>query len=110
MSYKPEIKYYHHGRFRVSGGVIPDAFTAYCTYGDPKNPCIVFPTCYGGKLASESWKFSIFKKSIDRYPTNLLGQSYMIGDDKALDPKKYFIVTFALFSNGEVRSFTDLGG
>jgi homoserine O-acetyltransferase len=34
----------------------------------------------------------------------------MIGDDKALDPKKYFIVTFALFSNGEVRSFTDLGG
>ncbi|KIM75515.1 hypothetical protein PILCRDRAFT_827226 [Piloderma croceum F 1598] len=83
MSYEPEIKYYHHGRFRVAGGVIPDAFTAYCTYGDSKNPCIVFPTCYGGKLAS---------------------QSYMIGDDKALDPRKYFIVTFALFSNGESSS------
>lgn len=27
----------------------------------------------------------------------------MIGEDKSLDPSKYFIVTFALFSNGEVR-------
>jgi hypothetical protein len=71
MSYKPEIKYYHHGRFRVSGGVIPDAFTAYCTYGDPKNPCIVFPTCYGGKLAGESWKFFIcfFYRPIDTQRT-----------------------------------------
>ena len=48
-----DIQYYHHGRFRVSGGVIPDAITAYCTYGDPSRPCIVFPTCYGGKLDSE---------------------------------------------------------
>jgi hypothetical protein len=49
-----EIKYYHHGRFRVAGGVIPDAITAYCVYGDPKNPCIVFPTCYGAKLDGQS--------------------------------------------------------
>jgi hypothetical protein len=28
----------------------------------------------------------------------------MIGESKALDPRKYFIVTFALFSNGQVRS------
>lgn len=48
-----EIQYYHHGRFRVAGGVIPDAITAYRTYGDPANPCIVFPTCYGGRLDSE---------------------------------------------------------
>jgi hypothetical protein len=27
----------------------------------------------------------------------------MVGESKALDPRKYFIVTFALFSNGEVR-------
>ncbi|KAG8213964.1 hypothetical protein J3R82DRAFT_10713 [Butyriboletus roseoflavus] len=47
------IQYHHHGRLRVAGGIIPDAVTAYCTYGDPKNPCIVFPTCYGGKLDSE---------------------------------------------------------
>ncbi|KAF8235982.1 homoserine acetyltransferase [Tricholoma matsutake] len=82
---EPQIQYYHHGRFRVQGGVIPDAFTAYQTYGDPKNPCIVFPTCYGGKLDN----------------SGLLGQGYLIGEDKALDPSKYFIVTFALFCNGE---------
>ncbi|KAL0956568.1 hypothetical protein HGRIS_002705 [Hohenbuehelia grisea] len=75
-----ETKYFHHGRFRVAGGVLPDAITAYRTYGDPKNPCIVFPTCYGGKLDS---------------------QLYKVGEDKALDPRKYFVVTFALFSNGE---------
>jgi homoserine O-acetyltransferase len=88
MSKDPEIQYYHHGRFRVAGGILPNAITAYCTYGDPKNPCIVFPTCYGGKLDN----------------TGLLGQSYMIGEDKSLDPSKYFIVTFALFSNGESSS------
>ncbi|KAH9948945.1 homoserine O-acetyltransferase [Amylocystis lapponica] len=78
-----EIQYYHHGRFRVAGGTLPDAVTAYCTYGSPENPCIVFPTCYGGRLD---------------------GQDYMIGSDKALDPTKYFIVTLALFSGGESSS------
>ncbi|PSR73196.1 hypothetical protein PHLCEN_2v10917 [Hermanssonia centrifuga] len=45
-----ETKYYHHGRFTMEGGTLPDAVTAYRTYGDPANPCIVFPTCYGGRL------------------------------------------------------------
>ncbi|KAF8070478.1 alpha beta hydrolase fold protein [Lyophyllum atratum] len=48
-----QTQYYHHGRFRVKGGVIPNAITAFRTYGDPKDPCIVFPTCYGGKLDSQ---------------------------------------------------------
>ncbi|KAI0311748.1 homoserine acetyltransferase [Amylostereum chailletii] len=78
-----ETQYYHHGRFNVTGGVIPDAITAYRTYGDPNNPCIVFPTCYGGRLDS---------------------QDYLVGSGKTLDPAKYFIVTFALFSNGESSS------
>jgi hypothetical protein len=52
MSVQPSTQYYHHGRFRVAGGVLPDAVTAYRTYGEPTNPCIVFPTCYGGKLDS----------------------------------------------------------
>ncbi|KAN0091173.1 Alpha/Beta hydrolase fold [Tylopilus felleus] len=72
------IQYDHHGRFRVAGGVVPDAVTAYCTYGDPKNPCMVFPTCYGGKLDSQESSTS-----------------------QVLDPRKYYIITFALFSNGE---------
>ncbi|PPR02289.1 hypothetical protein CVT24_011627 [Panaeolus cyanescens] len=84
MSSAPTSQYHHHGRFQVAGGVLPDAITAYRTYGDPANPCIVFPTCYGGKLES---------------------QDYMIGENKALNPKKYYIVTLALFSNGEVGFF-----
>ncbi|THH02294.1 hypothetical protein EW026_g569 [Hermanssonia centrifuga] len=36
--------------------------------------------------------------------TGFLDQDYMIGEDKALDPKKYYIVIFALFSNGESSS------
>lgn len=52
---EPEIQYYHHGRFRVAGGILPDAITAFQTYGSPENPCIVFPTCYGGKLDSEDF-------------------------------------------------------
>ncbi|TCD70311.1 hypothetical protein EIP91_003940 [Steccherinum ochraceum] len=78
-----ETKYYHHGRFSIAGGILPDAVTAYRTYGDPKNPCIVFPTSYGSRLA---------------------GQVYLIGPGKALDTEKYFVVTFALFSNGESSS------
>jgi len=49
-----QTQYYHHRRFRVEGGVLPDAVTAFRTYGDPKNPCIVFPTCYSGKLDCKS--------------------------------------------------------
>ncbi|PAV19008.1 homoserine acetyltransferase [Pyrrhoderma noxium] len=80
-----ETKYYEHGRFRVSGGVLPNAITAYRTYGSPQNPCIVFPTCYGAKM-------------------RLGSQDYLVGEGKALDITKYFVVTFALFANGESSS------
>ncbi|KAH9942255.1 homoserine O-acetyltransferase [Epithele typhae] len=76
------VQYHHHGRFKVHGGVLPDAVTAYQTFGDVSNPCIVFPTCYGAKLALGS-------------------QMYLVGENKALDPRRYFVVTFALFCNGE---------
>ncbi|TDL24200.1 alpha/beta hydrolase fold protein [Rickenella mellea] len=79
----PQTLYYRHGRFRVAGGVLPDAITAFQTYGDPKNPCIVFPTCYGGKLDS---------------------QTYLVGKAKVLNTNKFYVVTLALFSNGESSS------
>lgn len=85
---RSQTQYYRHGRYHVKGGVLPDAVTAYRTYGNPGNPCIVFPTCYGGKLDS----------------TETLGQLHLIGEGKALDTTKYFVVTFALFSNGESSS------
>ncbi|KAI9061669.1 homoserine O-acetyltransferase [Trametes sanguinea] len=85
MTDNAPVQFYHHGRFKVAGGVLPDAVTAYQTYGDPSNPCVVFPTCYGAQL-------------------RLGSQSYLVGEEKALDPKKYFVVTFALFCNGESSS------
>lgn len=33
-----------------------------------------------------------------------LGQMYMVGEGKVMDPQRYFVVTFALFSNGESSS------
>ncbi|KAG9316648.1 Alpha/Beta hydrolase protein [Chiua virens] len=94
-----EIKYYHHGRFSVAGGMLPDAITAYQTYGNPQNPCIVFPTCYGAKLALGSkWKVVQISPS---YKFVLAGQDYLVGEGKVLDTNKYYVVTFALFCNGE---------
>ena len=45
-----DVELVHHGRFAVAGGTLSDAFTAYRTYGDPKNPCIVFTVCFGGRI------------------------------------------------------------
>ncbi|KAJ3557868.1 hypothetical protein NM688_g1236 [Phlebia brevispora] len=82
------VKFHHHGRFALAGGTLPDAITAYQTFGDPKNPCIVFGTCYGGRLDG----------------TGPLGNMWLIGENLPLDPRKYFIVNFASFSNGESSS------
>ena len=94
MSPEPSTQYHHHGRLRVSGGVIPDAITAYRTYGNPANPCIVFPTCYGGKLDSESKRFFNCNDKVD---SKLLGQAYLVGDDKVCipyrEPDKIFQLT-----------------
>lgn len=79
----PQTQYYHQENFQVKGGTLPNAVTAYRTHGEPSNPCIVFPTCYGGRLDS---------------------QYYFVGAGKVLDTNKYFVVTFALFSNGESSS------
>ena len=47
-----DVKLYHHGRFALAGGTLPNAFTAYQTYGDPENPCIVSTTCFGGRVGN----------------------------------------------------------
>ncbi|KIJ49378.1 hypothetical protein M422DRAFT_74514 [Sphaerobolus stellatus SS14] len=78
-----QAQYYHHGPFQFASGSLDDAITAYRTHGDPKNPCIVFPTCFGGRLED---------------------QSYFVGEGKTLDTSKYFVVTFGLFSGGESSS------
>ncbi len=71
-------QYHHHGRFPVAGGVLPDAITAYRTYGDISNPCIVFPTCFGAKLDSE-----LPDSPLESVVNVLQGQLYMVGEGKA---------------------------
>ena len=68
---------YRHGRFNFEGGCIPDAFTAYRTYGEPQNPCIVFPTCYGGRLDSE-YLTGTYRPVLKCNS----GQLYLIGEGK----------------------------
>jgi hypothetical protein len=115
-----QTEFHHHGRFRVSGGVLPDAITAYRTYGNPTNPCIVFPTCYGGKLDSKALAI-LFSTPLIFFRPVVHGRwgegefcvahfSLSLPDSvnitKVMDPQRYFVVTFALFSNGEVCSFS----
>jgi homoserine O-acetyltransferase len=66
----------------VNGETLQRAQLAYTTHGTlnaTKDNAIVFPTAYGGTHRDEE---------------------YMIGEGKALDPTKYFIVQINLFGNG----------
>ena len=65
------------------GGTIPDAHIAYKTFGDSSSPAIIYPTWYSGEIADNEW---------------------LIGEDKTLNPKKYFIIITALFGNGQSSS------
>lgn len=65
------------------GGTIPDAHVAYKTFGEPSLPAIIYPTWYSGSLEDNYW---------------------LIGEDKTLSPKKYYIIVTALFGNGQSSS------
>ncbi|HEU5383250.1 MAG TPA: alpha/beta fold hydrolase [Ktedonobacteraceae bacterium] len=65
-----------------SGETLPDAFLAYKTYGTlnaQKSNAIVNPTWYAGQHTDNE---------------------RMIGEGKALDPQKYFIIVPNMFGNG----------
>lgn len=75
---------YSLGDFNLkTGGTIPDAKLAYKTFGDSKSPAVIYPTWYSGAIADNIW---------------------LIGEDKALNPKEYYIVIPALFGNGQSSS------
>ncbi|KAI1266590.1 homoserine acetyltransferase family protein [Xylariaceae sp. FL1019] len=79
-----EIKIFRLGDFALQSGVVlKDAYIAYKTFGNPESPAIVYPTWYSGVIAQNEW---------------------LIGDDMALSPKKYFIIVPALFGNGQSKS------
>ncbi|MGY0694603.1 alpha/beta fold hydrolase [Virgibacillus sp. FSP13] len=65
-----------------SGVTLPNAFLAYKTYGqlnENKDNVIVYPTAFGDQHVQNEW---------------------LIGNDMALDPKKYFIIVPNLLGNG----------
>lgn len=74
-------KTHNLGDFKLKNGqVIPGAFIAYKTFGDASSPAILYPSWYSGMIEDNEW---------------------LIGEDKTLDPKKYFIIITALFGNGQ---------
>lgn len=73
---------YDLGDFKLQcGATLPGAWIAYKTFGESANcPAILYPTWFSGSIADNEW---------------------LIGEDKALNPKKYFIIITALFGNGQ---------
>lgn len=65
-----------------SGVTLPNAFLAYKTYGklnEKKDNVIIYPTAFGDQHVQNEW---------------------LIGNDMALDPEKYFIIVPNLLGNG----------
>lgn len=84
MSSSEGVLKYRLGNWELqSGQVIPNAEIAYKTFGDASSPSIIYPTWFSGAIADNEW---------------------LIGDDKALNPQKYYIIIPALFGNGQSSS------
>ncbi|MCJ1250750.1 hypothetical protein MMC30_007978 [Trapelia coarctata] len=84
MSQSSDFETFTLGDWKLQcGESIPDAYIAYKTFGDLKSPVIVYPTWYSGSISDNVW---------------------IIGEDKALNPKQYFIIVPALFGNGQSSS------
>ncbi|UNI18333.1 Homoserine O-acetyltransferase [Purpureocillium takamizusanense] len=65
------------------GGRLENAFIAYKTYGDAASPAIIYPSWFSGLISDNEW---------------------LIGEDKALNPKRYYIIVPAMFGNGQSTS------
>ena len=75
------VEKYDLGDFKLQGGAsLPGAWIAYKTFGDKGSPAVLYPSWYSGAIADNEW---------------------LIGENMALNPKKYFIIITALFGNGQ---------
>ncbi|KAE9405211.1 homoserine acetyltransferase family protein [Gymnopus androsaceus JB14] len=87
MSSSEGVLKYRLGNWELqSGQVIPNAEIAYKTFGDASSPSIIYPTWFSGAIADNEW---------------------LIGDDKALNPQKYYIIIPALFGNAQHKLVTE---
>jgi pimeloyl-ACP methyl ester carboxylesterase len=78
---QPEYQKYHLGDFELQcGEKLVGAWIAYKTFGDAKSPAILYPSWFSGSISDNEW---------------------LIGQDKTLNPNKYFIIITALFGNGQ---------
>lgn len=87
-----------------SGQVLPVAFLAYKTYGDPRNPVIINPTWYSGcKSINRS---HLQKLTCFLMPLLAIHDCAKVfsTSNASLNPSKYFIIVPALFGNGESTS------
>ncbi|KAL7784086.1 Alpha/Beta hydrolase protein [Trichoderma ceciliae] len=79
-----DYKIFPLGDFKlVSGETIPNAFLAYKTFGHSSSPAIIYPSWFSGTISDNEW---------------------LVGEDKALDPRQYFIIIPAIFGNGQSSS------
>lgn len=78
------IEYHSLGDFKLQSGIVlPNASIAYKTFGNSSSPAVLYPSWFSGEIKDNEW---------------------LIGEDKTLNPKKYFIVITALFGNGQSTS------
>jgi len=78
------IEYHSLGDFKLQSGIVlPNALIAYKTFGDKSSPAVLYPSWFSGEIKDNEW---------------------LIGEDKTLNPKKYFIIITALFGNGQSTS------
>jgi homoserine O-acetyltransferase len=81
------VKYFSLGDYQLqNGGVLTNARLAYNTYGnldENKTNVIIYPTWYSGFISDNEW---------------------LIGEDKSLNPLKYFIIVPCLLGNGQSTS------
>ncbi|KAJ5259367.1 hypothetical protein N7478_012348 [Penicillium angulare] len=81
---KEDYETYDLGDWELqSGEKIKNAHIAFKTFGDPKLPAILYPSWFSGLLSDNFW---------------------LIGENKTLNPKEYFIIVTALFGNGQSSS------
>ncbi|KAJ4251875.1 hypothetical protein NW762_011172 [Fusarium torreyae] len=78
------IQTYSLGDFQLqNGSILPRAWIAYKTFGDSSLPAVLYPSWFSGAISDNEW---------------------LIGEDKTLNPNKYFIIIAAIFGNGQSTS------